>query len=293
MADSESLRISVVFPSRGRAAIAHQSLQSLVDKASSNIGIEYVLAIDTDDKDSHSYFSNVMLPAFKKQKINCRIFVVEPVGYQNLHLYVNFLAEQSFGRWLIFWNDDLSMKSNDWDLEIEQYNGKFKLLKFRDNHNNHPIAPFPVIPRTWFELFGQIAPQAEYDSWLCHVCYAVDCVENLKCTVYHDRFDLTGNNNDATYNARSKPTNFWCNEFIAMRWQHMIALSQHMMKTGHDLTHWNWVYSNNKLNDIKELYKKFIENDPYGQVPILNSTLMSDSEAKKILNDIQQTKPTP
>lgn len=286
---TQFIRISVMIPTRGRAETAHRSLLSLIDSASTNDGIEYVLAIDRDDIETYNYFDQVMLPSFTERNINCRVYTTERFGYKNLQVYVNFLAAQSQGNWLLFWNDDCIMQSQDWDLDIEQYNGQFKLLKFQDNHNHHPFVLFPVIPRAWFELFGQISPHAECDAWLSHVCYAVDCVQQIKTTVCHDRADMTGNNNDQTYQARTTPENFWTESLITQRWQQMHKLSQYLADLGQDTSHWQWLKSNNLLNNMKDLYKKLLENDPNGQIRVVDLQILESEKADRILQQIEQS----
>lgn len=282
-------RISVLIPTRGRAKLVHQSIQSLIDRASNNHEIEYLLAIDNDDKETVVYFEKEMFASFNAQKIYCHVHAMERYGYKNLHKYINFLATQSQGNWILVWNDDCIMQSQNWDLEIEQYNGQFKLLKFQDNHNHHPFALFPVIPRAWLELFGQISPHAEFDAWLSHICYAVDCVQKIKTTVYHDRADLTGNNNDPTYNERSKPDSFWTRTLITQRWQQMHKLAQYLNDQDQDTSHWQWLKSNNLLNNMQTLYKKMLENDPNEQIRVVDAHILEPKKADQILQQIAQS----
>lgn len=281
-------RISVMFPTRGRPQMAHRSIQRLIDTASDNKDIEYLLAVDIDDKQTFDYFEQTMVPLLSDQKISFHIFILDRYGYQNLYVYINFLAAQSQGNWMMFWNDDCIMQSQNWDLDIEQYNGQFKLLKFQDNHNHHPFALFPVLPRTWFELFGQISPHAEYDAWLSHVCYAVDCVQPIPTQIYHDRFDLTGNNNDQTYHARSNPGDFWTKAFIEQRWKQMHTLAQYIDDLGQNTAHWQKLQTNNLLNNFKDLYAKMLENDPNQQIKLGGEFVLNATLAEKILQQIQQ-----
>jgi hypothetical protein len=108
----------------------------------------------------------------------------------------------SKGAWIITWNDDALMETQDWDKEIVSYTGQFKLLAFKDNHNQHPYSIFPILPRDWLTLFGCISPQQAIDAWVSQVCYLNDCFQRIESVVTHDRHDLTGNNNDTTYAER-------------------------------------------------------------------------------------------
>jgi hypothetical protein len=194
--------ISVLLPTRGRTDVLLKSLQSLVDKAANHSRIELILGIDEDDTETKAYIEKHIAPWLKEKQMECRANIFSPLGYENLHTYVNTLATSAQGDWLFFWNDDALMISQDWDNVIDQYTGQFKLLGPKDNHNGHPYAILPIVPRDWFRLMDHLSMNAQNDAWLSHIAYMLDIFERIDVEILHDRADITGNNNDETFKNR-------------------------------------------------------------------------------------------
>ena len=118
--------ISVLLPTRGRTEVLRKSLKSLVEKATKPERIEILFGIDEDDTDTLDYIKDVISVDLKELGIESRASIFKPLGYENLHIYVNTLAGNAQGEWLFFWNDDCLMVSEGWDEVIDQYNGQFK-----------------------------------------------------------------------------------------------------------------------------------------------------------------------
>jgi hypothetical protein len=194
--------ISVLLPTRGRTDVLLKSLQSLVDKAANHSRIELILGIDEDDTETKAYIEKHIAPWLKEKQMECRANIFSPLGYENLHTYVNTLATSAQGDWLFFWNDDALMISQDWDNVIDQYTGQFKLLGPKDNHNGHPYAILPIVPRDWYRLMDHLSMNAQNDAWLSHIAYMLDIFERIDVEILHDRADITGNNNDETFKNR-------------------------------------------------------------------------------------------
>lgn len=194
--------ISILLPTRGRREILKSSLESLVTKATNTEKLEILLGIDEDDEGVREYIENEVAPLLKKHKVECRANIFKPLGYENLHVYVNTLAGNASGEWLFFWNDDGIMVTDGWDEIIRSYTGQFKLLAPKDNHNGHPYAIFPIVPRDWFVLIDHLSQNAQNDAWLSHIAYMLDIFERIDVEFIHDRADITGNNNDPTFQNR-------------------------------------------------------------------------------------------
>jgi hypothetical protein len=120
-----------------------------------------------------------------------------------LYKYVNFLAEQASGDWIMFWNDDALMLTENWDEHIVEHDDWFGLLRMPCVTMNHPFALFPIVPRQWVDLFGCISPVNHSDWWIYNVTAPVNRIMNIPVEVYHDRADVTGNNNDETFREQS------------------------------------------------------------------------------------------
>jgi len=194
--------ISVLLPTRGRREVLKSSLESLISKASDPEHVELLLGIDDDDEGVKEYIEKEIAPMLREHRVECRANIFKPLGYENLHVYVNTLAGSATGEWLFFWNDDGVMVTEGWDDVIRSYTGQFKLLAPHDNHDGHPYAIFPIVPRDWFTLIDHLSQNAQNDAWLSHIAYMLDIFERIDVQFIHDRADITGNNNDPTFQNR-------------------------------------------------------------------------------------------
>ena len=166
---TEDVKISVLLPTRGRTTVLRKSLETLIEKASKPSRVEILFGIDEDDTQVTEYIKNDLKSLFTENGMEARANVFQPLGYENLHVYVNTLAANATGEWLFFWNDDCLMVSEGWDDVIASYTGQFKLLGPKDNHNGHPYAILPIVPRDWFILMGHLSQNAQNDAWLSHI----------------------------------------------------------------------------------------------------------------------------
>ena len=198
---SESV-ISVLLPTRGRRDLLKSSVMTLIEKGNKKDKIEILFGIDEDDTGLQEYIKEEMAPFFNEHKVEARASVFKPLGYENLHIYVNTLAGAATGEWLFFWNDDCVMVSEGWDDVIRQYDGEFKLLGPKDNHDGHPYAILPIVPKDWFILMGHLSQNPQNDAWLSHIAYMLDIFERVDFEFIHDRADITGNNDDETFQNR-------------------------------------------------------------------------------------------
>jgi hypothetical protein len=200
--DKEKTVISILLPTRGRTEVLLNSLKTLIEKASDPTRLEILLGIDEDDNEIQPYLKDVVAPWLKEYSLECRANIFKPLGYENLHVYVNTLAANATGKWIFFWNDDALMVTEGWDDVIESYNGQFKLLAPKDNHNGHPYAILPIIPTDWYKLMDHLSQNAQNDAWLSHIAYMLDIFERIDVEFIHDRADITGNNDDETFQNR-------------------------------------------------------------------------------------------
>jgi hypothetical protein len=139
------------------------------------------------------------------------LVVDRPYGYAGQHLYNNQLAQLATGDWLMIWNDDALMQTPRWD-EIIHLAGLAHSMALLSLDNNQPreYACFPVVPRRWFELCGHLSLDCRVDTWLNAVAKQAGCfVEEHGVYVFHDRADLTGNNDDEVYKARYAHPDFY------------------------------------------------------------------------------------
>ena len=259
-------RISVLLPTRGRGELSFKSLKTLWDNAETNDGIEYLIAVDNDDLESVEYYDKTIVPYTKQQGIDLRVWSVKRLGYKKLNEYLNFLGNKSNGHYIMFWNDDAIMKTESWDKEIDQYRDKFRVLRMPDQ-SQHPYSLFPIVPRKWMSLLGTISPQAMSDAWISQIAYLCNIMVNIPVSVIHDRFDLTGNNNDETYRNRPQtdgnredPMDLNSKQMVLKRYTDCAKIMWYLNEIGDGNDHFEqslqgkadpWKYQ--KLNDPNKL----------------------------------------
>lgn len=241
-------KISILLPSRGRTDVLKTSIMSLLDTVKDPTSIELLFGLDEDDNTVIEYIKDELAPILQEKGVESRANIFKPLGYENLHNYVNTLAQSATGDWLFFWNDDCLMQTSDWDEVIASYTGQFKLLAPRDNHEGHPYAILPIIPKDWFILMGHLSQNAQNDAWLSHIAYMLDIFERIDVEFIHDRADITGNNDDETFKNRkymegnpSDPKDFGHPDMQNARVATAHKIAWFLEKTGHDLTWWNKV----------------------------------------------------
>jgi len=196
------MKISILLPTRGRTEVLKASLMSLLDNVKEPKEIEIMLGMDEDDTDVISYVKDELGPILQEKGVETKANIFKPLGYTNLHQYVNTLAGNASGDWLFFWNDDCLMETKNWDEVINSYTGQFKLLAPNDNHDGHPYAILPIVPKDWFILMGHLSQNAQNDAWLSHIAYMLGIFERIDVKFIHDRADITGNNDDETFRNR-------------------------------------------------------------------------------------------
>jgi hypothetical protein len=187
--------ISILLPTRKRFDLMLNSIRSLYQKAKHPSDIELMIWLDDDDLESIQRQDEI-----KEITENYKIFVGDRErGYADLHLFVNKLCKESTGEFLMLWNDDATMTTEYWDVEIMNYWGETKLLLLNSNHKECHWA-FPVLSRDIYDAIGHFSLNCHNDTWIYRVCSALQLDTFLpSIQVFHDRADMTGNNRDSTY----------------------------------------------------------------------------------------------
>ena len=111
------MKISVLLPTRGRTEVLKTSIMTLLDTVKDPKQIEIILGMDEDDQEVIEYVKSELGPILQEKGVETKANIFKPLGYENLHQYVNTLAGNASGDWLFFWNDDCLMETKDWDLE--------------------------------------------------------------------------------------------------------------------------------------------------------------------------------
>jgi hypothetical protein len=263
-------KIAILLPTRGRTEALTRSLIGLLEKASDLSSIQVLLGLDTDDAVGIEHFQEELQPKLDDMGVEYTAVAFEPMGYSQLHDYVNTLALNSSADWMFFWNDDAVMETAGWDTVINSYTGQFKLLAVH-THHDHPYSIFPIVPRAWLDLIGHLSLHSMNDAWLSQNAYCVNIYQRIAVNVLHDRADLTGNNLDATYKQRellegnpSNPRDFHHPEQSRLRLAECEQLNQYLGTIGADNSFWTRVKNNEqdpwevlRANDINGQMRQF------------------------------------
>jgi len=192
--------ISILLPTRKRSLMLKSSLVSLLDKAQQPERIELCIAYDDDDDESQNYFlGSDWQKLLDTYKCTAQVFSVTRWGYGGLHHYLNFLAEKAQGEWMFFWGDDALMETPDWDQHVELNQNFVGLLHIPASNAPMYCSILPLFHKKWIELFGCVSPINHADSWITDVAKAARARKVIPVSVFHDRFEDSGRNNDATY----------------------------------------------------------------------------------------------
>ena len=257
----------MLLPTRGRKEALKRSILSAVNTADDIDSFQVLIGFDDDDTATVDYFTTELQPELDQLGVNYQAHVFAPMGYIRLNEYVNGLARHSDADWLVFWNDDAIMETPGWDTVIADHTGEFKVLAFH-THNDHPYSIFPIVPRAWFELFGYLSPHQISDAWLSQQAYVLDIWKRIEVHVTHDRFDLTGNNNDEIFEKRpmlegnpTNPRDFHHKSWHDRRVADLIKLITYMKSQGLDCGFAEAVFAG-KQNP----WEKLQANDPNNQM---------------------------
>lgn len=257
-----NIKISILLPTRGRTDILKRSVKSLLDTADDPSTIEFLLAFDNDDAESSKYFIENIAPDLDAVSSVYHVYEFEPIGYANLHQYLNKLGKYAKAPWWVFWNDDAVMKDNSWDTVISSHGDKFCIQSF-ETHNMHPYSIFPIVPRTWFEQLGYLSQHQLNDAYISQIGWLLDIMIRIPIKVDHERFDLTGKNQDDTYKNRTvfegnmhDPRDFNHVTQRKMRLDDCNKLADYLVARGTDMSHWD-----NVKKGICEPWEKMLAAD--------------------------------
>lgn len=190
--------ISVLCPTRGRQETFGRSISVLRHLADGPI--EVLAYVDNDD----------VLPDIG---VTDAIVQGPRVGYSGMHVMVNALAREAGGEWLLLWNDDAVMCTPHWTAEAEGH--RPAVLNPATNHG-HGLVPFPLVPRSWVDELGHFSLNRHCDSWWQEIGCRLGVLDDIAVEVHHDRADLTGGNDDATFAHRSYDSTFYGPENMAL-----------------------------------------------------------------------------
>lgn len=202
--------ISVMFPSRNRPTQLAAALRSLVGTASSPERLEFIVRYDDDDEETGKALvelsAEMPVLALKGGRL----------GYVQLNHYYEEMALYAKGKWFLVFNDDALMRTMGWDDVIMEQPPH--LLKPAHNHPEAGFNVFPVIPRKMYAVLGYFGLSSHVDTWFWELCRPLGLEKAIDVEIFHDRADLTGNNDDEVYRAREyTQDHMWSEAMIEVR----------------------------------------------------------------------------
>lgn len=271
--------IAVLLPTRSRTDALTASVSSIVDLASDISHIQLIFGFDDDDEAGLNHFKTVIQPFLDQREVEYEAQAFKSMGYAGLNRYYNYLAKSTSADWLFVWNDDAVMETKGWDLVIEQYTGKFKLLKVH-THNDHPYSIFPIMPRAWYDLMNHLSRHQMIDAELSQLAFLLDIMQVIDVDVVHNQVELTKDTTDPLkpkVRFEGDPTNpidFHYPQTSAQRHRDCDVIAEYMRTIGLDTTWWESVksgknYAWEKLIELdvnKQMSQFVMQLDERGQV---------------------------
>jgi hypothetical protein len=199
---AKKYNLAILLPTRGRTHALDRSVRTLIDNAHNMDNVQIMFGFDRDDNVGLSHFRDHLQAELDQRGVDYVAVQFNPMGYININRYGNILAQHASADWYMFWNDDAIMETPEWDRIIGERTGQFKLLAVH-THNDHPYSIFPIVPAEWMDILGHLSPHQMIDAWLSQQAYMLDIMDRVDIYVTHDRHDLTGNNQDATFKGRT------------------------------------------------------------------------------------------
>ncbi len=185
--------VSVCFASRGRPESLAGTVSGLVSLAAEPGAVEILVAIDPDDSVTQDWLLN---PGNILPEQVALWTAPERYGYTGLHHYLNALAKRARGKWILWFNDDMAMITHGWDKVIRA--SRPAILWPHANHVHHAnIAP--AWPRAWSDAMGHVSTTTHMDTQLQRLGEALGRHDPVAIEIVHNRPDVTGREEDATY----------------------------------------------------------------------------------------------
>jgi hypothetical protein len=186
--------ISILLPTRKRFDLMIKSIISLYENANDPSRIELLLKLDDDNYKEYIDRIDEIYKITQNVKI---VISNRRKGYNSLHHFVNELCGVSTGEFLLLWNDDATMITNEWDNYVVEHSGEVCVLQM---DNNHFPDIFPLVHRKIYEVLGHFSLNPQNDSWIHFVAQMADIEKDeFRIIAHHDRADITGNNDDEVY----------------------------------------------------------------------------------------------
>jgi hypothetical protein len=194
------MKLTIIYPTRKRYDLFIKSTESLIEKCSDINNLEILVTMDNDDTDTI-----LKTEEYISDKPFIKLMISERHYYRNLNFYVNDAAKVANGDYLLLWNDDCIMETDNYDLVMDKYKDKFMVVNplvvnHKDYCRQNNRMLFPIIPKEWVDITGRWSNSGACDSWIELISNELNIsLYEDDIRIFHDRFNLTGNNLDEIY----------------------------------------------------------------------------------------------
>lgn len=167
-----------------------ESIRSLRGTAHNNTEVEILIAADEDDN-----------PTVENAGSLCQSLIVTPrFGYSRLNMYYNLLAKEARGQWLVLWNDDAVMLTDEWDRILHETPEGVLIADLQSQHTSTGLCCFPAVRRKAVAAVGGFSPHTPHcDTYWQDIGRATGCIRTVDIHLDHRRYDLSGVNGDTTW----------------------------------------------------------------------------------------------
>lgn len=167
--------IDVLIPSRGGPEMLRRSVTSLRTLAHQPEQVVIHVAADYDDPAT----------ALEADALDADCLVASRrYGYDELHIYYQQLAARSEGEWLLVWNDDAIMLTQDWDAILEELPLSVMVADLQSHHS--PMCCFPAVSKRAVDILGNFCSDNPHvDSFWQDIGRGTNTIVAVPIHVHH------------------------------------------------------------------------------------------------------------
>lgn len=202
--------LSVILPSRQRFDALVQTMLSFINLASDPSQVEFLVKLDSDDTETINKIGQ--LPGKVKTLVYDRMR-----GYYDLQHFVNDLCKLAMGDWVLLFNDDAVMTTQNWDLLLadvnpyqcrEDFGGNDKVCLLNPGSpESDKTDVFPMVRRESIKYLGHFSLHPHNDTWVQYTYMPLSAV------ISYAAIKLKHYNNDVkdatrAHSAKAQETSF-------------------------------------------------------------------------------------
>jgi hypothetical protein len=190
--------VTAMCPTRGRTRMLEESLITLTSKCHVPTRLEILIRCDDDDIDTQHWLRS------RTELFSRAIVGPRGGGYADLHNMYDHMCQEAKGKYLMMWNDDALMLTQNWDDEIVLHGDRDDRPLYLDTRVMNGMIEhqytFPIIHRSYYEILGRYSQSAHSDTYIYEVLqpFFNQVYRQTNICIQH-RFDENVSKNDRTY----------------------------------------------------------------------------------------------